>query len=130
MKTWRGFDFPGHRRCPGQCSATSLASAVVLAGMVGGSVTSAHAQDFDVLSLKPGETRLVEASSANPYLLVCNDMTSGARVSVTVGHADDGLLMPGACATEFGTTIRMHSLGSGLAMVTYRPVNIDGPGGD
>jgi hypothetical protein len=92
--------------------------------------TAAFAQDFDVFNLKPGEVRHVQVWVSNPFVRICNDAESASNVAVGVGRGQPESLQPGMCTTDdVADRFVLRNEGAGQAMVTYRPVNIDGPGG-
>jgi hypothetical protein len=115
----------GARRPDLHSKAIGLVAGALLV-LAGG---SALAQDFDVISLKPGEVRHMAVWTANPYLRICNDMTSAGGVAVGIGRGEAQSLQPGACTTDdVVSEVALANRGAGPAMVTYRSINVDGPG--
>jgi hypothetical protein len=110
--------------------AVVLFAGALMALAASAAFAPAFAQDFDVFHLNPGEVRQVQVWVSNPYVRICNDLTSASNVAIGVGSHRSESLQPGMCTTDdVADRFVLRNEGTGQAMVTYRPVNIDGPDG-
>jgi hypothetical protein len=97
----------------------ALASLVIIV-LASLSVSSAHAQTFGTVTLKPGETRQISIGPTFRDMRVCNDLKSTGSVVVRVGSSFERTLRVGQCAQDRGNMINFRNLSSGISTITYR----------
>ena len=97
----------------------ALASLVIIV-LASLSVSSAHAQTFGTVTLKPGETRQISIGPTFRDMRVCNDLKSTGSVIIKVGSSFERTLRVGQCAQDRGNMIFFRNLAPGITRVTYR----------
>ena len=85
------------------------------------------AANFGSVTLKAGETQIVDISTSARTMRVCNDAFSSGSVVATIGGAGPHDLLPGVCAEEIGDRMTIENHASGLATVVFRSLS-DAPG--
>ena len=110
----------------GWAASHALGAAALLATALASS--TALADYFGSLSLKPGESKQIYIGTTSQNMQVCNDFFSSGSVEVTIAANQPHDLVPGTCAEDIGDRMTLQSRSKGPVSIIYRPIYDQGQG--
>ena len=106
------------------CNPARLsAAALLLTGLAAGPASAAY---FGSLSLRPGQTQLINVGAVTRNVRVCNDFDSAGAASVTIAGNPTHHLGPGQCTEDVGDRVVVQSQAGGPIRVDWRALLNEG----